>query len=278
MTDAGQNKFRLAQFLEGHSELFTLLGVFGAISIYLAQFPVDATNRWQNVGLVSSLLIFIVVSISIRNELKRELDSSIFDFIVKPRRESFGVLSFVVPFYLLIFSVLTIVLQYPFAGTLVVQSILFFVGISTVLWPISNAEVWFGFDENLGVIGKDEQVARFSVFIFGVATVGVAVSMIGLVHLHTEYGYGFDAIVGLQPGPGVVPFLFAFLGGVLFGALFYMLIAVLLLILHKLIQYIYRTEYTEEIFRMYQIMFGIGNKSSRQTELSEFEKDTSKEK
>lgn len=269
MTGSRDEEFELSVFLKEQSELFTLLGVFGAISLYLAQFPIEIKSRWLNVGIVSSLLIFIIVALSIRYHLQEEFNSSLFDFIIKPRLESFRVLTFVVPFYLLIFSVLIIAIQFQAAGLFIGQSILMFVGISTTLWVIVTGESLFGYEE-LGEIGRDKRVVRFGLYMFVVSVLGAILSLTGISHMGDEYGYGFKEIINIQPGPGVVPFVVSYLGGILAGSILYVVLSGLLLWLHWLIHRIDQMEHSEALFQAYRTTFGI-EKSADQTELSDFE-------
>ncbi|WP_336336873.1 hypothetical protein [Haloarcula brevis] len=269
MTDE-KSEFELSCFLEEQSKLFTLLGVFGGVSLYLAQFPVEANDRWLNVGIVSSLIIFILAAFSIRHRLREEFDSSLFDFIIKPRRESFRVLTFVVPFYLLIISVLSVVFQYPAAGSLIGQAFLVFVGISTVLWTIVTGESLVGFDDNLGEVGRDESVVRFAQYILVLSLFGVTFAILGIFHTGNKYGYGFEKLRQFRPGPGFVPFITSYLAGILLGSLLYVVLSVFLFLLHLIVQYIDRMENKEQFLQAYQVMFG-EEQRIEQTKLNEFE-------
>lgn len=270
MTDE-EGEFELSYFLEEQSKLFTLLGVFGGVSLYLAQFPVEVNGRWVNVGIVSSLLIFTLVAISIRHRLQEEFDTSLFDFVIKPRRESFRVLTFVVPFYLLIFSVLSVVIQYPAAGSLVGQSILVFVGISTVLWVIVTGESLLGFDDH-GEVGRDESIVRFSQYLLLLSLSGATIATLGINHLDNKYGYGFEEIRHLNPGPGVVPFVASYLSGIFLGSLLYVALSSLLFILHQVVKRIDQMENREQVLQAYQVMFG-NEQREEQTTLNEFEEE-----
>lgn len=268
MTDE-KSEFELSHFLEEQSKLFTLLGVFGGVSLYLAQFPVEANDRWLNVGIVSSLIIFTLAAFSIRHRLREEFDSSLFDFIIKPRRESFRVLTFVVPFYLLIFSVLSVVIQYPAAGSLIGQAILVFVGISTVLWTIVTGESLVGFDDDLGEVGRDECVVRFAQYLFVLALSGATLATFGIFHTGTKYGYGFEELRQFRPGPGAVPFITSYLAGILLGSLLYVALSVLLYLLHHMVKRIDQMENREGFVRAYQTVFG-DEQRAEQTELDQF--------
>jgi hypothetical protein len=262
------DSFEFAVFLKEESELFTLLGVFGAISLYLAQFPVGVNNQWLNIGIVSSLLIFITVAISIRGRLEQQLESSIFDFIIKPRQESFQVLIFVVPFYLLSFSVFVVAVQYQAAGQFVAQAILVFFGISTVLYAIVTGEELVGFGD-LGEIGRDREVLNFGGYLFVMGLTGFLLAGVGIIHFQNQFAYGLTDILAVSRGPGLVPFVVSYLGGVLAGSFLYIFVALTLYLLHQLVRRIDRMEQQESFKRVYQALFGDGV-SDRQTELREF--------
>lgn len=269
MSDDRQS-FDLSRFLEENIELFTLLSVFGAISIYLAQFSADVNSNWKHVGQVSGIIIFFLVALEIRRDLKSRLDSSLFDFLIKPRKESYRLLLFVVPFYLLVLSIVSIVIHYPAAGTLVGQAILLFIGMSSVLWVVISGESLLGF-EDLGEIGRDRRGVSFGKFLLTISISGIFFSSLALFHIGTKYGYGFNALRNLRPGPGIVPFLVSFLGGILLGSILFLCLSCLLFVIHQIVQHIDQMEDKEQFIRFSQALFG--GETSTQSELSDFEED-----
>lgn len=268
MASDEEHPFDLAVFLKEESELFTLLGVFGAISLYLAQFPIKVESRWVNIGIVSSLLIFITVALGIRGRLQAELDRSIFDFVIKPRRESLQVLFFVVPFYLLAFSVLLVAIQFRTAGQFVGQSILVFIGITTVLYAIITGEELIGFDD-LGEVGRDRSVLNFGRYLLAIGLVGVVLASLGILHIQNQFNYGPSDFIAVRSGPGLVPFILSYLVGVVAGSALYVFIAVMLYILHWMIRRIDQSGQAEAFKRGYQTLFGKST-SDRQAEMGEF--------
>jgi len=80
MTD-NDSDITLSKFLKTNSSLFTVLGVFGAVSVYLLQFPWTATSRGiQMIGFTSSLMLFFVTAAAIQLELSKSIDRNLSDF------------------------------------------------------------------------------------------------------------------------------------------------------------------------------------------------------
>lgn len=267
MSDDKQS-FNLSRFLKDNSELFTLLSVFGAISIYLAQFSAGVNSNWKHIGQVSGLLLFFLVALEIRRNLKSRLDSSLLDFLIKPRKESYRLLLFVVPFYSLVLSIGSVAVQYPSAGTFVGQAILVFVGISNVLWTIMRGASLLGLDD-LGMIGRDKKVVTLGKYMFYVSISFAFLSLFAISHIGAKYEYGLTAIQNLRPGPGIVPFLISYLGGIFLGSLFYLSFSGLIFLLYRIIRYIDQMEHRKQFVKSYQAFFGI-DESASQTELNNF--------
>jgi len=61
-TGQSENPSSLNNFLKNNSELFTIIGAFAAVSFYFVQFDEVAVEEIE-VGLVSSLVIFVIVSL-----------------------------------------------------------------------------------------------------------------------------------------------------------------------------------------------------------------------
>lgn len=259
----------IAEFLEDNSSLFTILSVFGAISIYFARFPSSTHTPWQNVETVSSLLLFLVTGFAIRSRLKTEVDDKLFDCLVKPRRSSYKLVLFVVPLYLLIFAVATLVISYSVAAMFVLQLVLLFVGISTVVWGVGVYEVVFGHEE-LGTLGRDPRVVTFCKHMAVITVGGVFVSTLFLWRLTTTYEYGISALLQFQVGPGVVPVLFAYGAGVFAGSILYLLLAGLIMVSHFMIRWLDQRGLLEVYGRFYRRWQSRSGEDSEQSRLDEF--------
>lgn len=87
MTD-NDSDITLSKFLKTNSSLFTVLGVFGAISVYLLQFPWSGASRGiQMIGFTSSLMLFFITAASIQLELGRSIDRNLTDFLIQPEKK-----------------------------------------------------------------------------------------------------------------------------------------------------------------------------------------------
>lgn len=133
MTD-NDSDITLSKFLKTNSSLFTVLGVFDAISVYLLQFPWSGASRGiQMIGFTSSLMLSFITAASIQLELGRSIDRNLTDFLIQPEKRNLFFMLFIVPFYILLGTIGWIIytnleysifiLQFPsilFGGSLVV--------------------------------------------------------------------------------------------------------------------------------------------------------------
>lgn len=252
-----EDEIRIATFLEENSSLFTLLSVFGAIAIYFVQFPIASGTRWQNLGTVSALFLFFITGMSIRANLKREINGTLFDYLIKPRRSSYKLALLVVPFYMLVLSILAIVIQFSGAVVFIIQIVLVFVGISCVLWFIGFVKTWRGeYDATIGIEAEALVFARHLAYIGLLASL---FSAILLYRLNSAYGYGFQELLKFVPGPGIVPFLFSLAAGILIGGILYIGLSLMVVVLHYIISYLHEHDVLEEYSEFHQALFGSGS-------------------
>lgn len=103
--------FQIGGFLKEYYHLFAVMGVFGALSIYLNTMSlkeIPATvNVMLHVGIVSSLVLFVLVSLIILfNALKYNSDKPIpLSLFIPPTIGKLLRILFVVPFFLLVVSI-----------------------------------------------------------------------------------------------------------------------------------------------------------------------------
>jgi len=114
------------QFFKRNSQLFTVLGVFAAISVYFTQLSLD--SRWQRLGTVSSFTIFILVALSIQQNITPpSSDKTPFDYVAVQQFQRTGLAMFYVAFYAVVISISVIIIRY--SDTLFfLLSFLFFIG------------------------------------------------------------------------------------------------------------------------------------------------------
>ncbi|WP_135853148.1 hypothetical protein [Halorussus salinus] len=74
--ESHQNPRSLNLFLKENSELFTIIGVFAAVTFYFLQFK-DVPTSEIEVGLVSSLVIFVIVGLVIINQAVDEASQAL---------------------------------------------------------------------------------------------------------------------------------------------------------------------------------------------------------
>jgi len=230
MTD-NDSDITLSKFLKTNSSLFTVLGVFGAISVYLLQFPWSGASRGiQMIGFTSSLMLFFITAASIQLELGRSIDRNLTDFLIQPERRNLFFMLFIVPFYILLGTIGWIIytnleysifiLQFPsilFGGSLVV--------LIFRLWDVLNLP--YVPDEDNSQLGEPLLWAsRGMIFL---SSVPFLTGWICVVILTNTSGYDPLSIIQLNP---VSP-LIAILGGIGVGlvgiSLLYFFVALCLL-------------------------------------------------
>lgn len=127
-------------FFIRNSRLFTVIGVFGAISVYFTQLDVD--SQWRRLGIVSSLTIFFLVAITIqRNVSPPSSDQNSFDYIVNRLHQQSGLTVFYVAFYAVVISVVAIVLQYSNTVLFLLQFLLMLFGVGLVVQSIKMLDL-----------------------------------------------------------------------------------------------------------------------------------------
>lgn len=270
MTHDGEQEFTLSWFLRHTSKHFTVLSVFGALSIYFAQFSRNINTPWQNVGTVASLVLFIVTAFTIRAELKVAVDGNLFDFLVKPRKDSYKLVFFVAPFYLLIATVVVVVLQYSAALMILAQLVAWLIGVSVVIWFVTEFEFTALAEGNIGELGRDSEVFAIGVYLLKLNLIGIGISVLCLFYFSQAYAYGMPELYGMTPKPGIVPLLVAFFVGILFGSVLYAVVGSLVMSFHTLIARLEDQGKLEPTAKLYQQVFMTGDSDKEQTELTDF--------
>jgi hypothetical protein len=123
----------LSSFFNRCHRRFTILGVFGAISVYFTQLSVD--SRWQRLGVVSSLSVFLLVAISIQNDVSPESsDKNPFDFLIISQFQKRNLLLFYVAFWAVVVSITAIILNYSGTILFLVQFVFTMLGVGFGRW------------------------------------------------------------------------------------------------------------------------------------------------
>lgn len=207
----------LEEFFTRNSHLFTVLGVFGAISVYFTQLEVE--SRWRRLGVVSSLTIFVLVAIAIhRNISPPDSDKSPFDFVVNKVLQRRDLLIFYVAFDAVVFSVTAIVLQFSETALFLFQFLFLLAGISVARWLVIQADPQI--DETL-VMGEDPE---FVVYAGYLARNGMYALIIGCGILYLAWVQGLvpvDQLIDFQAPSLAVPLVVGFPLGLAVGGFLY---------------------------------------------------------
>lgn len=216
----------IARFFSQNSNLFTVLGVFGAISVYVTQ--LELASRWRRLGIVSSLTIFILIAIAIqRNFPSKSSDQAPFDFVIQIGRQQTPFLMFYVAFYALLISIAAIVLQFSNTLIFLFQFIVFIFGIGATRVWISlvgdpDRDLTLGEDEHVIQYSKKMALHAFLAFLFGGSV---------LVVLWLQGWIPIQQLVAFQVKSPLVAIVIGFFSGLLVGGVLWMLLAVLILTL-----------------------------------------------
>lgn len=96
------DNFSLESFLEKSQKLFTIYGIFGALSIYLTSFSKDNANfTFLNLGITSSLLLFLIVSVVIIKKAFHDSDKQFLIQYLTIDEKNIYRLVFIIPFSML---------------------------------------------------------------------------------------------------------------------------------------------------------------------------------
>jgi len=168
------------EFFKRNSQLFTVLGVFAAISVYFTQ--LNLNSRWQRLGTVSSFTIFLLVAIAIQQNISPPTsDKEPFDYVADKQFQRRGLTIFYVAFYAVILSISAIVIQY--SGTLFfLLSFLFFIaGIRTTTTFIGLLE--FPDDQDI-VVGESPEFPLIAAYVIRYASYTTILGSGGLALLY----------------------------------------------------------------------------------------------
>ena len=135
------NNFKIEAFLEENYKLITIMGIFGAISIYLNSLNQnnDRPEFTLQIGIVSSLLLLSLISIIIflRAFEKQDNNSLIISFLSLDKGNLMRIL-FIIPFSLLIFSIIFYIFTtFPIPSDFIIGFILYVVGMMFIFGTVS---------------------------------------------------------------------------------------------------------------------------------------------
>jgi hypothetical protein len=222
----------IGTFFTENSRLFTVLGVFGAISVYFSQ--LQLTSRWRRLGIVASITIFILVAIVIqRNIPPQESDQAPFDFIINVKRQKFGLIIFYVAFWVLILSITSIVIQYSGTALFLVQFLFFIIGIGIVRVFISRLD-----DDTLEGLrfGEDYEIISFSAEMARIAAFACILGGGALALLWIQGFILLEQLVEFQVNSLSAAVSIGVSSGITFGGLLWMIVSFLSITIHTMLQ------------------------------------------
>ncbi|WP_435332844.1 hypothetical protein [Haloarchaeobius sp. TZWWS8] len=167
----------LADFFEENSHLFTVMGVFGAISVYFTQLTVD--SRWSRLGIVSSLTIFLLVALTIQKRVSPpSSERNTFDFLVNSQWKRSKHILFYVAFWSVVVSITAIVLEFSNTFLFLFQFVCFLLGVGTARWWVGR-----GSQEGPVTLGRDSEAPEFLGYVMkgGVENIAIGGGLLSLL-------------------------------------------------------------------------------------------------
>jgi len=222
----------LEGFFQRNSRLFTILGVFGAISVYLTQLELD--SRWRRLGIVSSLVIFLLVSVSIQSNIPPDSSNQrTFDFIINGGiGESHGLLVFYVAFYSVILSIIGFILRFSDTIIFLLSFICFIIGIAAVRELVDFS---IKPESSNWTIGEDSEVLGHFLRIMRNALIGGTAGLLALSLLWIEGKIPLEQLLSFQITSAHLAIRIGLLAGAVFGGLLWVSLSLFGITLHSLI-------------------------------------------
>ena len=233
-----------------NAPLFTVLGVFGAISVYFTQ--LETQSRWQRLGVVSSLTIFILIAVTIqRNVPPTSSDKNPFDFVTKqPWRRKFHVV-FYIAFYAVVASVIGIVMQFTNTIVFLIQFLCLIFAISITMWLVGLAET----DDLTVEIGRDPRTIIYFSYLLRNAVYAVSIGSGGLLLLWVSNNIPVTQLAKFQMSSFSLAVLIGFLSGLTIGGALYSFIFSSAMVTHVFLRKLRREDSLEAFDKFYQQSF-----------------------
>lgn len=220
------------EFFKRNSQLFTVLGVFAAISIYFTQ--LDLNSRWQRLGTVSSFTIFLLVAIAIQqNVTPPSSEKTPFDYVANQQWQRKGLAVFYVAFYAVVFSISVIVIRYSDTFFFLLSFLFFIGGVRATSKLIGVLE----FPEEKPVIGESPEFPLMAAYVIRNSLYAAIIGGGGLAFVQISGFIRIEYIESFRISSpwigGVVGFLCGlFVAGTVFTVLFISLVLIHFRFLH----------------------------------------------
>lgn len=140
----------LEEFIKNNHTAITVMGVFGAIAIYLTQISAP-TSIFINLGIVSSLFLFVITAILVNKNAFHQLTIGVggelidlLETIIYPK--SLAIIIFILPFNLLTIAVISISINFSQTAPIIVSLILFPVSVVFIFNSVYEISEAYDFD------------------------------------------------------------------------------------------------------------------------------------
>lgn len=132
--------FRIEAFLNDNYRLFAIMGVFGALAIYLKNLSANGNQFPINIGIVACFILFMLVSLLILwKAIEEHSDVSLPNGSLAMIIERFNRFLFVIPFFTLVMAIAYyIVTAFPAPFAILLGVILSMVGIIASVWILDS--------------------------------------------------------------------------------------------------------------------------------------------
>lgn len=222
-TEEKMPTFDVTVFLENNYKLFALLSIFGAISVYIFDFQSGSkTGVYTNIGFVASQFLFLLTALSIQRKIVLKI-GGIGDVIgyaiFGPLKDSLELSAFLVAFNCLVFSFVTVNLEFLSVFSFILQLIGVLFGMSLTITVLQETEKRW--EWGIGV-SKDNSLRKnslamsqvFVIVFLLILTGGIIVEMTGPITLFTLQQENWLLAVTAAVGTGIwlIGILYAFLG------------------------------------------------------------------
>lgn len=249
-----------------NSRLFTALGVFGAISVYFTQLQID--TRWQRLGIVSSLTIFLLVAVTIQRNLPPESsDDEPFDYVLDALLQKPEHMVFYVSLWFLVISTAAIIIRYSDTFLFLMQFFVFLAGFAIARRIV--AEIQRSFNQALPddaeiELGRGQLPIVFSLHIIRNALYAVILGSGGLVFSWMWNLLVWEQLIIFKSPSLLSAIVVGVLAGIAAGGIVFTLIGLSMIGIHYIALWV-RKQGIEKEFAQYMEKLGFNPEEAEET-------------
>jgi len=235
------------EFFERNYQLFTVLGVFAAISVYFTQ--LDLNSRWQRLGTVSSFTIFILVAIAIQQNITPPpSEKTSFDYIAGQQLQRKGLAVFYVAFYAVILSISVIIIQNSETFFFLLSFLFFIAGVKATSKLIGVLE----FPEDEPVIGESPEIPLMAAYVIRNSLYAAVIGGGGLALAQIWGLIPMEYLTGFRISSPWIGGIIGFLGGLFAAGIGYTIFLMGLVLLHFRFLHMKKAGTFEEFAELYK--------------------------